>query len=85
MVQSDMARAIPLAIIGVATFVGGLLSFTLPETLNKKLPDTIEEADNFDRLSGPHHAKRSPRAFAYSDGPGQTAHPRSLTRAFAVR
>lgn len=49
LVDSSIAGAIPLTVIGVATFIGGLLSFTLPETLNKQLPDTVEDADQFDR------------------------------------
>ena len=42
---------------GVAAFIGGLLSLTLPETLDKKLPDTIEEANNFSRLDIIHAQK----------------------------
>ena len=34
---------------------------------------------------GPHHAKMYLRAYADNEGPDQTAHPRSLIRAFAVR
>ena len=49
LMNSDWAGAIPLTVFGVAAIIGGLLSFTLPETANKKLPDSIEEADN---LSG---------------------------------
>ena len=45
--DGDFAKAIPLTVLGAATFIGGLLSITLPETVNKKLPDTIEEAHNF--------------------------------------
>ena len=45
----DIATAIPLIIFGVANFIGAALCLTLPETLNRKLPDTIEDADNFDR------------------------------------
>ena len=47
--NSDWASAIPQTVFGVASIIGGLLSFTLPETANKKLPDSIEEADNLSR------------------------------------
>ena len=33
---------------------------------------------------GPRHAKTCLRAYADSEGPDQTAHPRSMLRAFAV-
>ena len=51
LISSDLAGAIPLTVFGVAAFIGGLLSFTLPETAYKKLPDSIEEADNFSRYA----------------------------------
>ena len=53
LINSDLAGAIPLPVFGVAAFIGGLLSFTLPETAYKKLPDSIEEADNFSRCCMP--------------------------------
>lgn len=37
----------PLIIFGTMAFVSGLLSLLLPETLNKKLPETIEEGERF--------------------------------------
>ncbi|KAG5668819.1 hypothetical protein PVAND_016742 [Polypedilum vanderplanki] len=36
---------LPLLIFGVFAFLSGLLAFLLPETLGKKLPDTISEAE----------------------------------------
>ena len=36
-------------------------------------------------LYGSSHGKTCLRAYADSEGPDQTAHPRSLIRAFAVR
>ena len=49
LISGDIAKAIPLIIFGVANFVGAALCATLPETLNKKLPDTIDDANNFGR------------------------------------
>jgi len=35
---------IPFLIFGVATLIGGLSAYLLPETKGKKLPDTVQEA-----------------------------------------
>ena len=51
MSDASFSKAIPLTVFGAASFIGGLLSIALPETVNKKLPDTIEEAHHFDRYS----------------------------------
>lgn len=40
-------KPFPLIIFGCLALVSGLLSLLLPETLNKKLPETIEEGENF--------------------------------------
>ncbi|KAL3284587.1 hypothetical protein HHI36_018744 [Cryptolaemus montrouzieri] len=37
----------PLVIFGIITLVGGVLSLLLPETLNMKLPETMEEGESF--------------------------------------
>lgn len=37
---------LPLLLFGVVAFISGVLATFLPETLNKKLPNTIEEAEN---------------------------------------
>lgn len=44
---ADVWKPFPLIIFGVLAFIGGLLSLYLPETLNKKLPETIQEGENF--------------------------------------
>lgn len=46
-VLSDIWKPFPLIIFGAFAFIGGLLSLYLPETLNKKLPETIEEGERF--------------------------------------
>ncbi|CAH1388968.1 unnamed protein product [Nezara viridula] len=39
--------ALPLAILGVISIIGGLSSLRLPETLNSSLPQTVEEGEEF--------------------------------------
>lgn len=36
----------PVLVYGVVSFLGGALVLTGPETLNTKLPDTIQEAED---------------------------------------
>ena len=38
---------LPLIVMGVISTVGGVFSLLLPETLNKPLPQTLEEAEEF--------------------------------------
>nr|CAD7456245.1 unnamed protein product [Timema tahoe] len=40
-------KAFPEVIFGLLTLSGGLLGLLLPETLNKKLPDTVQEGENY--------------------------------------
>lgn len=44
---SDFWKPLPLLIFGALAFIGGLLSLLLPETLNKKLPETIADGEAF--------------------------------------
>jgi OCT family organic cation transporter-like MFS transporter 4/5 len=39
-------QALPLLLFGVVSFVAGMLSLLLPETLGARLPDTVEELEN---------------------------------------
>lgn len=45
--QARIWQPFPLLVFGVLALTGGVLSLMLPETLNKKLPETIEEGENF--------------------------------------
>jgi len=47
--QADYWRPLPLILIGALAFSAGILSLLLPETLNKKLPETIEDGEKFGR------------------------------------
>lgn len=44
-----MERSLPLTLFGIIAFVGGILTLFLPETLNTKLPETVEDAENLGR------------------------------------
>ena len=45
--MSEIWTPLPLIVYGIFAFSGGLLSLFLPETLNKQLPETIEDGENF--------------------------------------
>ncbi|KAK3098672.1 hypothetical protein FSP39_021828 [Pinctada imbricata] len=49
LVDSDMKVALPLIVFGGLMIAAGLLAFTLPETLGRELPETIEEAVSMKR------------------------------------
>lgn len=38
-------ESLPLLLFGMTTIVAGLMSLHFPETLNTKLPDTMEDAE----------------------------------------
>ncbi|KAL8581705.1 hypothetical protein ACOMHN_043123 [Nucella lapillus] len=48
-IEGSMGRALPLVIFGALALAAGLLARCLPETLHRKLPDTILEAATFTR------------------------------------
>uniref|UniRef100_A0A1B0FY37 Major facilitator superfamily (MFS) profile domain-containing protein n=1 Tax=Phlebotomus papatasi TaxID=29031 RepID=A0A1B0FY37_PHLPP len=39
-------KPLPLILFGILSLFGGITAFLFPETLKKKLPDTVEEAEN---------------------------------------
>ena len=45
--KEDIWKPLPSLIFGVVASVAGVLMFTLPETLGKTLPETIEDAEKF--------------------------------------
>ncbi|CAL4130642.1 unnamed protein product, partial [Meganyctiphanes norvegica] len=40
-------RELPLVIMGIISVIGGIAAFRLPETLQQKLPNTMEEGEEF--------------------------------------
>ncbi|XP_015589763.1 organic cation transporter protein isoform X2 [Cephus cinctus] len=44
---SEFWTPLPLVIFGSCAFLGGLMSLLLPETLNKKLPESIQDGEKF--------------------------------------
>lgn len=49
LISGNFGVAFPMLVFGLLTVTAGLLSLTLPETLNKKLPETLADAENFGR------------------------------------
>ncbi|CAG9763144.1 unnamed protein product [Ceutorhynchus assimilis] len=48
-IMAHFWQPFPLLVFGILAFIGGLLSLLLPETLNKKLPETLAEGEAFGR------------------------------------
>ena len=38
-------ESLPLLLFATVSLIAGVTAFLLPETINKKLPDTVEEAE----------------------------------------
>ncbi|XP_032390876.1 solute carrier family 22 member 13 [Etheostoma spectabile] len=49
----DHSPTMPLVIFGVSPLLGAVLSLALPETADRPLPDTVEDAENWDMRSPP--------------------------------
>ncbi|KAK3087370.1 hypothetical protein FSP39_005127 [Pinctada imbricata] len=52
-------QALPLVIFGGLTIIGAFFSLLLPETMNKKLPDSVEDAVNLGRKSDENPATKA--------------------------
>ena len=50
---SDIWTPLPLIIYGALAFTGGILSLLLPETLGRRLPETIQDGENFGLVDDP--------------------------------
>ena len=44
-----ISAGIPTLIFGVFSLVAGLLALLLPETLNKELPETVDDVENWNK------------------------------------
>ncbi|XP_061189312.1 organic cation transporter protein-like [Saccostrea echinata] len=49
-IEGSLGEALPLVIFGAASVAAGIMCLYLPETLNQKLPETIEDGINFGRV-----------------------------------
>ncbi|KAK6986183.1 organic cation transporter protein [Biomphalaria glabrata] len=54
LLTGQLGKALPLIVFGATAVAGGIMCFILPETLNKPLPETLENAVDFGRASKRH-------------------------------
>lgn len=47
LIGGQFGKVQPLIVFGALSLIAGLLLLTLPETMNKDLPDSIEEGEQF--------------------------------------
>ena len=47
--KGDFGVALPSLVFGILSVVAGIFALSLPETRNKKLPETVKDAKNFGR------------------------------------
>ncbi|XP_067676535.1 organic cation transporter protein-like [Haliotis asinina] len=57
-IPGDLGRSVPLIIFGLSMVGAGSLALFLPETLNRNLPDSIEDAKKMRRISSKFDASR---------------------------
>jgi hypothetical protein len=46
-VQANISPVLPLLVLGTLGVLGGILALFLPETLDKDLPQTLQDGENF--------------------------------------
>lgn len=44
-IQFEISTYLPFAVLGSSALIAGLISLLLPETLNKKLPESMQDAE----------------------------------------
>jgi len=50
--QGSEVLVLPLVVMGIISAIGGIVGLRLPETLFKKLPQTMEEGEEFGKDFG---------------------------------
>ncbi|GFR78056.1 organic cation transporter protein, partial [Elysia marginata] len=60
LVRGRLSQALPMLVFGSCALVAGLVSTQLPETLGRELPETVEDALNYDRSTEPTEKKEKP-------------------------
>lgn len=66
-VDGPFGKALPLIVFGASTVAGGLLCLWLPETLNRHLPETLDDATNFGRMRSGRRRQRELSETGFSE------------------
>ncbi|XP_034747853.1 solute carrier family 22 member 13 [Etheostoma cragini] len=74
----DHSPTMPLVIFGISPLLGAVLSLALPETADRPLPDTVDDAENWDVRSPPN--KENPKMSEETSQSANSTEPRELRR-----
>ncbi|KAH9507258.1 hypothetical protein Btru_056737 [Bulinus truncatus] len=75
LVTGQFGQALPLIVFGATAVAGGIMCVILPETLNKPLPETLENAIDFGRNTRRHRRRQNTNDVQECEGNDKQSEP----------